>query len=95
MGLCVYTTREVINEVTLLLIQKVCQIIRYKTDETALKDLYTFKGHGRVTIRTIVYWNDGKPSIGPRTLPSDVNPTSIDDDAWVYMYCKPSLVLAL
>ena len=45
-------------------------------------------------IRTIIYWNNGKPSIGPRTLPSDVNPTSIDDDAWVYMYCKPPLVLA-
>ena len=85
--ICVYTTKESIDEVGLLLIQKVCQTIRYKTDETTLKGLYAFKGHGRVTIRTL-YWNDGKPSFGPRTLPSDVNPTSIDDDPWIY--CKPA-----
>ena len=89
--ICVYTTKEAIDEVGLLLIHKVRQTIRYKTDETTLKGLYAFKGHGKVTIRTI-YWNDGKPSIGPRTLPSDVNPTSINDDSWVY--CKPPVRLA-
>ena len=89
--ICVYTTKETIDEVGLLLIQKVCQTIRYKTDETTLKGLYAFKGHGKVTIRTL-YWNDGKPSFGPRTLPPDVNPTSINDDVWVY--CKPPLSLA-
>jgi hypothetical protein len=89
--ICVYTTKETIDEVGLLLIQKVRQTIRYKTDETTLKGLYAFKGHGKVTIRTL-YWNDGKPSFGPRTIPSDVNPTSINDDAWVY--CKPPQTLA-
>ena len=85
--ICVYTTKETIDEVGLLLIQKVRQTIRYKTDETTLKGLYAFKGHGRVTIRTL-YWNDGKPSFGPRTLSSDVNPTSVNDDPWIY--CKPA-----
>ena len=89
--ICVYTTQKAINEVGLLLIEKVCQTIRYKTDETTLKGLYAFKGHGKVTMRTL-YWNDGKPSFGPRTLPPDVNPTSINDDAWVY--CKPPPILA-
>ena len=86
--ICVYTTKETIDEVGLLLIQKVRETIRYKTDETTQKGLYAFKGHGKVTIRTL-YWNDGKPSFGPRTLPPDVNPTSINDDVWVY--CKPPL----
>ena len=88
--ICVYTTKEAMDEVGLLLIQKVRHTIRYKTDEATLRGLYAFKGHGKVTIRTI-YWNDGKPSIGPRTLPPDVNPTSINDDVWVY--CKPPLTL--
>ena len=45
--ICVYATnlKETIDEVGLLLIQKVCQTIRYKTDETTLKGLYAFKGH--------------------------------------------------
>ena len=89
--ICVYTTKETIDEVGLMLIEKVRQTIRYKTDETTLKGLYAFKGDGKVTIRTL-YWNDGEPSFGPRTLPSDVNPTSVNDDAWVY--CKPPLSLA-
>jgi hypothetical protein len=89
--ICVYTTRKAINDVGLLLIEKVRETIRYKTDETTLRGLYAFKGHGRVTMRTL-YWNDGKPSFGPRTLPPDVNPTSVNDDAWVY--CKPPLTLA-
>lgn len=87
---CVYTTREAVDEVGLQLIHKVCQTIRYKTDETTMKGLYAHKGHGKVTIRTL-YWNDGKPSFGPRTLPADVNPTSITDDTWVY--CKPTLLV--
>ena len=84
--ICVYSTKEAIDEVGFLLVHKVRQTIRYKTDETTLKGLYAHKGHGKVTIKTI-YWNDGEPSIGPRTLPADVNPTSITDDHWVY--CKP------
>ena len=84
--ICVYTTKEAMDQVGLLLIQKVRQTIRYKTDETTLKGLYAHKGHGKVTVRTI-YWNDGEPSIDSRTLPPDVNPTSITDDYWVH--CKP------
>lgn len=84
--ICVYTTKEAIDEVGLLLIQNVRHTIRYKTDEATLKGLYAFKGHGKDTIRTL-YWNDGKPSFGPHTLLSDVNPTSINDDVGVY--CKP------
>ena len=83
--ICVYTTKEAIDEVGLQLIHEVSQTIRYKTDETTLKGRYAFKGHGKVTIRTL-YWNDGKPSFD-RTLPADVNPTSVTDDAWVH--CKP------
>ena len=84
--ICVYTTAETVDEVGLMLVEKVRQTMRYKTDETTLKGLYAHKGHGKVTIRTI-YWNNGKPSIGPRSLPPDVNPTSVTDDYWVY--CKP------
>ena len=89
--ICVYTTTEAMDGVGLLLIQKVRQTIRYKTDETTLAGRYAYKGHGKVTVRTL-YWNDGQPSFGPRTLPADVNPTSIIDDVWVY--CTPPSSLA-
>lgn len=86
---CVYTTKEAIDEVGLQLIQKVKMTIRYKTDEATLSGKYAFKGHGKVTIRTI-YWNEGEPIIGPRTLPSDVNPTTVTDDYWVHCKSPPN-----
>ena len=86
----VYTTREAIDEVGLRLIHKVCQTIRYKTAEATLKGLYARKGDGKVSTRTI-YWNNGEPSIGSRTSPADVIPTSITDFRWVYCNRPPML----
>ena len=58
--ICVYTSEESVDEVGLKLVNIVKQDIRYKTDEATLKGLYTSKGHGRVSLKTI-YWNDGDP----------------------------------
>ena len=57
----VYTTREAMDEVGLLLIHKVKQTIRYKTDEATLSGQYASRGHKNVTCKTI-YWNGGNPS---------------------------------
>ena len=84
--ICVYSTKVMVNDVGLQLIQKVRQTMRYKTDETTLAGRYAHKGHGKVSVRSL-YWNDGQPSFGPRTLPADVNPPSVTDDRWVE--CKP------
>lgn len=57
----VYTTKEGMDEVGLILIHKVKQTIRYKTDEATLTGLYAHKGAKNVTSKTI-YWNHGDPS---------------------------------
>ena len=57
----VYTTKEGMDEVGLLLIHKVKQTIRYKTDEATLTGLYAHKGDKKITCKTI-YWNGGDPS---------------------------------
>ena len=57
----VYTTRDAMDHVGLLLIHKVKQTIRYKTDEATMSGLYASRGHKNVTCKTI-YWNDGDPS---------------------------------
>ena len=57
----VYTTRESMDEVGLMLIHKVKQTIRYKTDEATLSGVYAYKGDKKVTCKTI-YWNGGDPS---------------------------------
>ena len=59
----VYTTRESMDEVGLILIHKVEQTIRYKTDEATESGLYAHKCHKKVTCRTI-HWNGGYPSFG-------------------------------
>lgn len=84
----VYTTRDAIDEVGMLLVRKVCQTIRYKTLPTSLLEggrdsPSSNRQFGRTSMKTI-YWNDGEPIIGPRKLPPDVNPTSVNDDYWVY-----------
>ncbi len=57
----VYTTREGVDEVGLLLVHKVKQTIRYKTDEATLTGQYAHKGDKKITSKAI-YWNDGDPS---------------------------------
>lgn len=57
----VYTTKEGVDEVGLLLIHKVKQTIRYKTDEATLSGQYAHKGDKKITCKTI-YWNSGDPS---------------------------------
>ena len=57
----VYTTREAMDEVGLILIHKVKQTIRYKTDEATYSGQYAHKGDKNITCRTI-YWNGGDPS---------------------------------
>ncbi len=58
--ICVYTTREEMDEVGLKLIHLplVRHNIRYKTDEATLAGKYTCHGDGKVTCRTL-NWNDG------------------------------------
>ena len=58
--ICVYTTKDDMDEVGMKLIQLVKQTIRYKTDEATLSNKYTSHGHGKVTCRTID-WNSGHP----------------------------------
>ena len=58
--ICVYTTKEDVDKVGIKLIQIVRHTIRYKTDEATLSGLYTCRGHGKVTCRTLE-WNEGNP----------------------------------
>lgn len=57
----VYTTREGVDEVGLMLIHKVHQTIRYKEDEATLAGKYAHKGDKKITTKTM-YWNSGDPS---------------------------------
>ena len=59
----VYTTRESMDKVGLILIHKVKHTIKYKTNEATGSGLYAHKCHKKVTCRTI-YWNGGYPSFG-------------------------------
>ena len=60
--ICVYTTREDIDEVGLKLIRlsTVRQTIRYKTDEATLSGVYRCTGFKKTTIR-VLQWNNGEP----------------------------------
>ena len=59
--ICVYTSENSMDEVGLKLIYMVKHDIKYKTDAATLMGLYTSRGHGKVSCRTI-YWNGGDPS---------------------------------
>ena len=72
--ICVYTSKEDMDEVGLRLIQLVQNTIRYKTDEATLSGKYSCRGSGKITCRTI-YWNDGMPSFEKSpTSPSSKSP---------------------
>ena len=58
--ICVYTSKETMDEVGFKLIRMVKQDIRYKTDEATLKGEYIVTGYKKVTVKTI-FWNDGEP----------------------------------
>ena len=60
--ICVYTTKEDMDEVGLKLIRlsTVRQTIRYKTDEATLTGVYRKTGFNKTTIR-VIHWNKGKP----------------------------------
>ena len=60
--ICVYTSREEMDEVGLKLIHLplVRRNISYKTDEATLAGKYRCYGDTNVTCRTL-YWNDGNP----------------------------------
>ena len=60
--ICVYTTREDMDEVGLKLIRltTVRQTIRYKTDEATRTGVYRNTGFKKSTIRAL-HWNSGKP----------------------------------
>ena len=58
--ICVYTTKEDMDEVGLKLIQVVQNIIRYKTDQATLAGEYSWSTKGKVTCRTLE-WNGGNP----------------------------------
>ena len=58
--ICVYTTKETMDDVGMKLIQLVNQTIRYKTDEATQSGRYTCLGDGKVTCRTLA-WNNGRP----------------------------------
>lgn len=58
-----YTTRQKMDEVGVLLIYRVKQTIKYKTEEATHMGLYAYKGHKNVTCKTL-YWNHGKPCFG-------------------------------
>ena len=57
----VYTTREGMDEVGLILVHKVKQTIRYKTEDATLTGQYAHTGAKNVTSKTM-YWNNGDPS---------------------------------
>ncbi len=58
----VYTTEDAMDEVGLLLIHKVRQTIRYKTEDATHAGVYAHKGDKKVTSKTL-YWNKGDPFI--------------------------------
>ena len=54
--ICVYTTREMRDEVGSRLIEEVRETIRYKSDEATLAGLYVSRGHKGVCEKTLLYW---------------------------------------
>ena len=58
--ICVYTTKEGMDEVGLKLVQLVKQDLKYKTDEATLQGLYARTTHKKTTCR-MLYWNEGDP----------------------------------
>ena len=59
--ICVYTTKEMRDEVGLKLVEEVQQTIRYKSDEVTLKGMYASRGHNNTCEKTL-YWYKGKAS---------------------------------
>lgn len=58
--ICVYTTKEDIDDIGLKLIQVIKHTIKYKTDEATLAGKYSWSNTGKPTCRTLE-WNDGNP----------------------------------
>ena len=61
--ICVYTTKEMRDEVGLKLVEEVQQTIKYKSDEATRKGMYTSRGYKNTCEKTL-YWNEGKASFG-------------------------------
>jgi len=58
--ICVYTTKEGMDEVGLKLVQLVKQDLKYKSDEATLQGLYVKTTRKKTTCRTL-FWNGGDP----------------------------------
>lgn len=61
--ICVYTTKEMRDEVGLKLVEVVQQTIRYKSDEATLRGAYASRGYKNTCEKTL-YWYNGKASFG-------------------------------
>ena len=61
--ICVYTTKEMRDEVGLKLVEEVQQTIKYKSDEATLKGIYRSRGYKNTCEKTL-YWYKGKASFG-------------------------------
>ena len=66
--ICVYTTKEMRDEVGLKLIEEVKRTIRYKSDEATLRGVYAARGYKRTCEKTL-YWCNGEPSFGRDEAP--------------------------
>ena len=62
--ICVYSTRETVEEVGGQLIQLAQHDISYKTVEATKSGKYTHRGEKKVTEKTIL-WNEGSPLVDP------------------------------
>ena len=91
--ICVYMSKNTIDEVGLKLIYLVRHDIRYKTDEATLRRLYSYKGHQKITCRTI-YWNGGDPSfekVGSTSGPKRARPKKSTGKEATKEYYKKTL----
>ena len=61
--ICVYTTREMRDEVGMNVVNVVKQTIKFKSDEATLQGRYVAYGQSRTCEKTL-YWYDGKPAFG-------------------------------
>jgi hypothetical protein len=58
--ICVYTTKERMDEVGLLLIQIAKQNLHYKTNAATGEGIYSNNSEGRISVRDL-YWNKARP----------------------------------
>ena len=61
--ICVYTTKEMRDEVGLKLVKVVQNTIRYKSEEASRKGMYKSRGHKNTCERTL-RWSEGKAFFG-------------------------------